>query len=238
MNQLHIVMNGKGGVGKSIVASTIAQFLKSRDPDALCIDTDPLTPTLYNYKALDPIHIQIASEAEVYLNRFDEMTERIISTDKDVVIDTGASTFLPIAKYIKANAVFEVMKDDFGKDVYMHVVLNSQTQNDYLATTTSLALIESQFAHSCKLLIWLNEFGGDLTKFEESKYYEENKTKFFGIVRLANPDELLLADFKSMLQKFQVYEEALQDSSLYVMARSRLKRHRNAIYGQLTKVLT
>src|SRR4051812_17020041 len=86
MNQLHIVMNGKGGIGKSIVAYNIAQYLKSLDPDALCIDTDPLTPTLSKYPGLKAVHIQIASEAEVYLNRFDEMIEKIIASSKDVVI--------------------------------------------------------------------------------------------------------------------------------------------------------
>lgn len=79
MNQIHFVMNGKGGIGKSIVAYNIAQFIKSLDPGSICIDTDPLTPTLYNYKALDPVHIQIASDADVILTRFDEMIELIRS---------------------------------------------------------------------------------------------------------------------------------------------------------------
>lgn len=233
MNQLHMVMNGKGGIGKSIVAFHIAQFLKSLDPGSICIDTDPLTPTLANYKALSPIHIQIASETDVILTRFDEMIELIISSDNNVVIDTGASTFLPIAKYLVKNSIFDVLRDEYGKEVFLHVVLNAQTQNDYLATTASLELISDNFAGDCKIVVWLNEFGGDLQPFLVSDYYERNKDRFFAIIKLKNPDEMLLADLKSMLHSFQIYEEALKDSSRFVMARSRLKKQRDSIYRQL-----
>ncbi|RYZ85491.1 MAG: hypothetical protein EOP04_15840 [Proteobacteria bacterium] len=233
MNQLHIVMNGKGGIGKSIVAFNIAQFLKSIDPDSICIDTDPLTPTLVNYKALDPIHIQIASETEVILTRFDEMIEIIIARDNNVVIDTGASTFLPIAKYLQKNFIFKVLHEEYEKDVFIHVVLNAQTQNDYLATTSSLEIIAENFAGACKIVIWLNEFGGDLEPFLSSDYYERNKDRFFAIIRIRNPDEMLLGDIKSMLQTFQLYDEVLKDSSRYVMARSRIKKQRDSIYRQL-----
>ena len=233
MNQLHIVMNGKGGIGKSIVAFNIAQFLKSIDPGSICIDTDPLTPTLANYKALDPVHIQIASETDVILTRFDEMIELIIGSEKNVVIDTGASTFLPIAKYLLKNSIFEVLRDEYEKEIFIHVVLNAQTQNDYLATTASLELIVENFAGDCKIVIWLNEFGGDLDRFLESEYYERKKDRFFAIIRVKNPDEMLLADLKSMLHTFQIYEEALKDSSRYLMARSRIKKQRDSIYRQL-----
>lgn len=237
MNQIHIVMNGKGGIGKSIVAYNLSQYLKSLDPETVCIDTDPLTPTLSKYKALSVKHIQIASAAEVFLNRFDDMIEEMVSTPHDVIIDTGASTFLPIAKYIESNKIFSFLKDEYDKTIFVHVVLNAQTQNDYLSTTASLESIAQSFGSEASIIVWLNEFGGSLDMFLESKFYSENKDNLHGILRMKNPDELLLHDVKAMLQNFQTYDEAAADKSLYVIARSRLSRLKNEIYQQLNHVI-
>jgi shikimate kinase len=237
MNQLHIVMNGKGGIGKSIVAYNLAQYLRSRDSNTLCIDTDPLTPTLSKYKSIAAKHIQIASDSEIFLNRFDEMIEEIVSTSADTVIDTGASTFLPIARYIESNKIFEFLKIEYEKDVFVHVVLNAQTQNDYLSTVASLEMIASSFGANSKIVVWLNEFGGSLELFEKSTFFDSIKDQIYGILKIRNPDELLLHDFKAMLQNFQTYEEAAADKSLYVIAKSRLTRLKTEIYQQLNQVI-
>ncbi len=237
MNQFHIVMNGKGGIGKSIVAYNLAQYLKANDPDTLCIDTDPLTPTLSKYRALEARHLQIASDSEIILNRFDEMIEEIVSTSHDAVIDTGASTFIPIANYLAKNKVFQFLKDEYGKDIFLHVVLNAQTQNDYLSTLASLEMLTTTFAANVKIVIWLNEFGGSLANFTKSQFYLDNESLVFGMIRIKNPDELLLHDFKAILQNYQTYHEALGDSKLFVMSRSRIKRMRDEIYGQIGSVV-
>ena len=46
MSNVHIVLQGKGGVGKSLAASMLAQYLTKRGESPLCIDTDPINATL------------------------------------------------------------------------------------------------------------------------------------------------------------------------------------------------
>jgi CO dehydrogenase nickel-insertion accessory protein CooC1 len=43
---VHLVLNGKGGVGKSLVATWLAEFLISRGRSVRCIDGDPVDRSL------------------------------------------------------------------------------------------------------------------------------------------------------------------------------------------------
>ena len=47
MKEVHLISQGKGGVGKSLVASFLAQNLTDTNPDTPihCFDTDPVNPT-------------------------------------------------------------------------------------------------------------------------------------------------------------------------------------------------
>jgi cellulose biosynthesis protein BcsQ len=46
---IHMVLQGKGGVGKSFVAALMAQYLQDRGQDPVCIDTDPVNATFAGY---------------------------------------------------------------------------------------------------------------------------------------------------------------------------------------------
>ena len=54
MKEVHFIAQGKGGVGKSFIASILAQYLKERvkDEHIHCYDTDPVNPTFSRYSAL------------------------------------------------------------------------------------------------------------------------------------------------------------------------------------------
>ncbi len=45
-NSIHLSLQGKGGVGKSLVASILAQYFLHTGRDLCCIDTDPVNQTL------------------------------------------------------------------------------------------------------------------------------------------------------------------------------------------------
>src|SRR4051812_2910554 len=56
---VHLVLGSKGGVGKSHVASLVAQHLQERGRPLACIDADVLNETLSDLKALRaaPVHV-------------------------------------------------------------------------------------------------------------------------------------------------------------------------------------
>ena len=48
---VHLILQGKGGVGKSVVASWLAEFLIKRGQLVRCIDGDPVNRSFWQYKA-------------------------------------------------------------------------------------------------------------------------------------------------------------------------------------------
>jgi CO dehydrogenase nickel-insertion accessory protein CooC1 len=59
---VHLVLNGKGGVGKSVVATWLAEFLVSRGRSVRCIDGDPVNRSFSQYKALGEERLELVNE--------------------------------------------------------------------------------------------------------------------------------------------------------------------------------
>ena len=49
---IHLSLQGKGGVGKSLAASILAQYFIARGKPVRCVDSDPVNKTLSQYAAL------------------------------------------------------------------------------------------------------------------------------------------------------------------------------------------
>jgi adenylylsulfate kinase-like enzyme len=49
---VHLSLQGKGGVGKSLVASILALYLNRKALAVRCIDSDPVNKTLSQYKGV------------------------------------------------------------------------------------------------------------------------------------------------------------------------------------------
>jgi adenylylsulfate kinase-like enzyme len=49
---IHLTLQGKGGVGKSLVSSILAQYFRHRGADIYCLDTDPVNQTFSQYRLL------------------------------------------------------------------------------------------------------------------------------------------------------------------------------------------
>ncbi|MBB4268183.1 CO dehydrogenase nickel-insertion accessory protein CooC1, partial [Roseospira visakhapatnamensis] len=45
MAAIHMTLQGKGGVGKSFIASLLAQHFLARGQAPICLDTDPVNQT-------------------------------------------------------------------------------------------------------------------------------------------------------------------------------------------------
>src|ERR1700675_1723506 len=58
MNAIHIILQGKGGVGKSLVAALLAQYLEGKS-NLFCADTDPVNDTFAKYSAFGAERVKI-----------------------------------------------------------------------------------------------------------------------------------------------------------------------------------
>lgn len=105
MAKIHLLLQGKGGVGKSFIAATLAQYRQSKGHMPLCIDTDPVNATFHGYAALDVRRLQIMEDDDINPRSFDALIELMADSTADVIIDNGASAFVPLSHYLISNQV-------------------------------------------------------------------------------------------------------------------------------------
>jgi len=120
----HFTLQGKGGVGKSLVAAIIAQYFKSIGAAPTCIDTDPVNQTLVNYKALNASHLPLMAEnsSRVDERKFDDLMEQLLSKDGVFVVDNGSASFIPLSNYLLENDALRVLRDA-GCNVFIHMII-------------------------------------------------------------------------------------------------------------------
>ena len=89
MAKIHTTLQGKGGVGKSLIATTIAQYKVNKGQIPLCIDTDPVNASFAGFKVLNVKRLEILEGDEINTRNFDMLIEMIAASPDDVVIDNG-----------------------------------------------------------------------------------------------------------------------------------------------------
>jgi len=122
MAKIHLILQGKGGVGKSFIAATLAQYKASKGQSPLCIDTDPVNATFHGYKALKVHKLQIMDGDEIKSRTFDTLVELVATSKNDVIIDNGASSFVPLSHYLISNQVPALLQD-MGHELVVHTII-------------------------------------------------------------------------------------------------------------------
>ena len=235
MAKIHLVLQGKGGVGKSMIAATLAQYKIGKGRPPLCIDTDPVNATFEGYKALNVRRLQIMDGDEINTRNFDALIEMIAPSTSDVIIDNGASSFVPLSHYLINNQVPALLQD-MGHELVVHTVVTGGQA--LLDTVSGFSQLASQFPAECLFVVWLNPYWGpvehDGKGFEQMKAYTANKSRVSAIIQIpALKEETYGRDFSEMLQHRHTFDEALADASLTIMTRQRLKIVKTQLFSQL-----
>lgn len=147
MATIHLIGGEKGGVGKSVVARLLAQFMIDKDIPFIGFDTDRshgsllrfytgfAGPTLIDdYQSLDTI-IETASE----------------HPEHRILVDLAAQTHYPLAKWLEESGVLE-LADDLGIAVFYWNVMDSGRDSVDL-----LAKLLDQFGSRLNYVLVLNQ---------------------------------------------------------------------------------
>ena len=235
MAKIHMVLQGKGGVGKSMIAATIAQYKAGKGQKPLCIDTDPVNATFEGYKALNVRRLNIMDGDEINTRNFDALVEMIASAEGDVIIDNGASSFVPLSHYLISNQV-PALLGEMGRELVIHTVVTGGQA--LLDTISGFNQLVSQFPSEALFVVWLNPFWGPIEHegkgFEQMKAYTTNKGRVSAIIQIPSlKKETYGRDLSDMLQERLTFDEALAMDSLTIMTRQRLKIVKGQLFGQL-----
>lgn len=237
MSAIHMVLQGKGGVGKSLIAAMIAQYLKSKTDNVFCADTDPVNDTFARYESFGAQRIKILNaDKNIDPRSFDGLIESLLQHEGDAVIDNGASTFIPLSAYMTENSVIEMLQDA-GKTVYIHTVLTGgQAMEDTMVGLNSL--IASQTA---PIVVWENEFFGEVARegrrFRDSKLYEKNKDRIAGIITIHKRNaDTFGKDLEVLVSNKLTFDDAMNSDLFSTMPRQRLKMIKASIFEQLDAI--
>ena len=235
MAKIHVTLQGKGGVGKSVAAAFLAQHKAARGHQALCICTDPVNSTFYGYKALNVQRVRLMTDDEIDPRSFDLLVELIAAAKADVIIDNGASSFVSMSHFLISNQVPKLLTD-MGHELIIHTVITGGQA--LLDTVSGFSQLVSQFPFEAQFIVWLNPYWGPIEHegkgFEELKAYTANKERVSAIIHIPElKKETYGRDLGEMLQARLTFDEALAQSSLTIMTRQRLKIIKDLVYGQL-----
>ena len=236
-NTVHFMLQGRGGVGKSLGSSLLAQYLTHRGVPISCYDTDPVNDTFSQYEALGAKRIDILGPDKNIDSRvFDSLIDALLWDDKAAVIDNGASTFVPLMAYLVENRVLSVLKEA-GRPVLIHSVLTGGQAFD----DTQQGLKAILGVHQAPVVVWLNEYFGPVQRdgrsFEDSQLYKDYADRIAGIVRLERVNaDTFGKDIEMMLQRKLTFAQALDSEHFGIMPRQRLKMRRDAIFHQLATI--
>jgi hypothetical protein len=239
---IHFFLQGKSGVGYSYVASHLAQFLQEKHSPQNCIfyDTDPVNKTFASIQALNVNVVDILKGNVIDIQKFDELLNILIAPkmqNKQVVIDSGASSFLPLLAYMKENGIVDFFAQHDIKTLF-HVVLSGGQPWD--ETYSVLNFIKNLLGRDINVIVWLNPLNGEITSDNRiliQSYLDENINDFLIEIPLKNKD-LFGRDIEKMTAQKLTYKQVAKSESqdFQMMTRRRLDMYKNEIFTQLAEL--
>lgn len=237
MAQINMSLMSKGGVGKSFVATLLAQHFLRQGKQPICFDTDTLNQTFAGYKGLGVKTLKLGEKVdEINPRNFDKLMEDILVSNEDdvFIIDNGSSTYLPLISYMIENQALTLLEES-GHHVVFHTVLTGGQA--YEDTHEGL---ESLFTHfpATQHVIWLNEYFGPVEKngkdFEQTNLCKKNEDKITALLSLPQVRKATFGeDIEAMMKAHLTFDEALQNPDFSIMTRQRLTTFSKAIFKSM-----
>ena len=201
MATIHFILQGKGGVGKSMIASMLYQALLHYEKEVQAFDTDPVNATLDRYTEFNVTKIDIMKNGDIDPRQFDALFEGLMNApaESHVIVDNGASSFVALGAYLQQNDVLPTLLEE-GHKVYFHsVVTGGQAIVD---TVDGLAELADGFPES-PVIVWLNPF--------------------FGEISMDGPKATFGKDLEELFAKRQSFNAGISTAGIAV--KSRLRRY-------------
>lgn len=227
MANVHFIGGEKGGVGKSVVARLLAQYMIDHQIPFLGFDTDR------SHGALTRFYSGYASPALVdRYEALDAIIEAAIEQpDRRVLIDLAAQTHDPIVKWMDESSVLDLAAENGVGIFYWHVMDGGKDSVDLLKR------LLDRFGDRLKYVLVLNQLRGDdfgiLGRSGEKARAEELGAKLVSVRRL---HENAINKIDAASSSFWAAKNAGEAAGLGLMDRQRVKTWLRDAYAELDKV--
>ena len=242
IRRVHIILQGKGGVGKSTAALAVAQALAAMGRLPLVLDTDPVNHTMLHFPALGARAVEILdSNKQIDHRAIDLMWDMIINHAEeggDAVVDNGATSFVPMTAYIAENNTIDMLAECGVQTVLHTVLIGGQAMAD---TLRGLSMLIAET--TAPIVVWINEKDGPVQRdgrgFEQSAPYQElvSSGRLAGVVTLPASNPAYAQDWHDMTSAGQTFNEAAAAAPTRAQ-RARIETTWARLRGQLHPVLS
>jgi hypothetical protein len=151
MANIHFVGGEKGGVGKSVVARVLAQYLIDKELPFLGFDTDRSHAALMRFYA--------GYASPVLVDRYENldaiMEAAVEQPHRRILVDLAAQTHAPLVKWMEDSGVLELSGEANLAIHYWHVMDVGKDSVDLLKT------LLDRFGTRLKYILVLNQLRGD-----------------------------------------------------------------------------
>lgn len=239
-NSVNVVLQSKGGAGKSVVSFLLANYLKSRLDNVQLVDTDPNNSTFSSYKGLEvkTINIlkKIGKEKFIDQSKFDELMEGFVENYGAGLVDTGSGDFIYFNSYMLSNSIPRILKQ-CDKNLIFHVPINYGTsQNETMACLFDL--LENY--PDTPIVIWGNQYYEVPNDAVDLELLNKNTAgNAIAVINIRKRNaETHEADFKQLLTLGQTFDEAKTSGDFNMFKLNRLSEISFDIFDQLDQIFT
>jgi len=159
MANIHLVGGEKGGVGKSVMARVLAQYMIDQEIPFCAFDTDRSHGSLLRFYA----DYSVATEVDAF-ESLDAIVEAAAeNSERHILVDLAAQTFQPFVQWLEESGVLELSNELGIAVTYWNVMDAGKDSVDLLGP------LFAQHAPNLNYVLVLNELrGGDFSLFERS----------------------------------------------------------------------
>lgn len=239
--QVHIVLQGKGGCGKSLLGTIIAQYFQfKKNRNIKVFDLDQVNTTLSQYKNLHVEHIRITEKDninEINQRLLDEFVQKVIESTADtIIVDTGSNTFLNLLDYLIQNQIFDLFYSLQISPVIHTIIVGSGDYNDTLHGAKTI--IENL---SVPVVVWVNEYFGEVierlqsSELNSDQYTHANTIAAFMLLPKLNT-KLQGKDMEIFITNRLTIPEIETCTDLSLVAKIRVKKIFTDYFNDLDKI--
>ena len=226
LKNLHIFLQGKGGIGKSFCACMLAQYLRDKiEPEVIgrrlkIWDSDPNNHTLCSFKALGASYIDLVKNGQnVSIQAYDDIIQLIDTIgsgsipDEEIsaILDTGSSNFMQSVNFLDKNDGLAILQEDYGVNVFIHAPILGGAAS-YGSCWHDFNEMCQRFKN-CDFILWINNykelvFSGKQT-LEREENFKRNKDRVKAIIDLPffDFDTPNRATLELILNQFLLFDE-------------------------------
>lgn len=228
MAKIHLIGGEKGGVGKSVVARVVAQYLIDQDTPFLGFDTDR------SHGALLRFYSDYASP--VVVDRYESLDliveSAIANPDKRILVDLAAQTHEPLVKWLDESGVLELAEETGYSLTYWHVMDSGKDSVDLLKK------LLNRFGARLNYVVVLNQLRGDnFDLFDQSGAREQLAELGSPVITLKRLHEPVINKIDAGSTSFWAakHRSETEGKGLGILERQRVKMWLNSAYAELER---